>query len=131
MKINSRQGYSCGNALSFIFAWTCTTILKPSSFAILTLTFSKYALSLISGELGMVKKIWMSSGSLTLIGKSWKTHPYIFLKFSFSGSSNRPFYTHPFFQNPFKIISIQFFLILERHTDRLTGKFIHSNFGLK
>ena len=35
---------------------------------------------------------------LTLIGKSWKTHPEIFLKFSFSGSSHRPFYwkTHPF-----------------------------------
>ena len=34
---------------------------------------------------------------LTLIGKSWKTHPEIFLKFSFSGSSHRPFYwkTHP------------------------------------
>ena len=36
---------------------------------------------------------------LTLIGKSWKTHPEIFLKFSFSGSSHRPFYwkTHPIF----------------------------------
>ena len=35
---------------------------------------------------------------LTLIGKSWKTHPEIFLKFSFSGSSYRPFYwkTHLF-----------------------------------
>ena len=35
--------------------------------------------------------------SLTLICKSWKTHPEIFLKFSFSGSSHRPFYwkTHP------------------------------------
>ena len=34
---------------------------------------------------------------LTLICKSWKTHPEIFLKFSFSGSSHRPFYwkTHP------------------------------------
>ena len=34
---------------------------------------------------------------LTLIGKSWKTHPEILLKFSFSGSSHRPFYlkTHP------------------------------------
>ena len=34
---------------------------------------------------------------LTLIGKSWKTHPEIFLKFSFSGSSHRPFYwkIHP------------------------------------
>ena len=37
--------------------------------------------------------------SLTLIGKSWKTHPDIFPKFSFSGSSHRPFYwkTHPIF----------------------------------
>ena len=37
-------------------------------------------------------------GKLTPIGKSWKTHPEIFLKFSFSGSSHRPFYwkTHPF-----------------------------------
>ena len=33
--------------LSFIFAWTCSTILKPSSFAILSLTFAKYALSLV------------------------------------------------------------------------------------
>ena len=33
-----------------------------------------------------------------IFGKSWKTHPEIFLKFSFSGSSHRPFYwkTHPF-----------------------------------
>ena len=40
----------------------------------------------------------------TLIGKSWKTHPEIFLKFSFSGSSHRPFYwkTHPL-----KIISFK------------------------
>ena len=36
--------------------------------------------------------------SLTLIGKSWKTHSEILLKFSFSGSSHRRFYwkTHPF-----------------------------------
>ena len=35
---------------------------------------------------------------LTLIGKSWKTHPEFFLKFLFSGSSHRPFYwkTDPF-----------------------------------
>ena len=35
--------------------------------------------------------------NLTLIGKSWKTHPEIFLKFSFIGSSHIPFYwkTHP------------------------------------
>ena len=35
--------------------------------------------------------------STTLIGKSWKTHQEIFLEFSFSGSSHRPFYwkTHP------------------------------------
>ena len=43
---------------------------------------------------------WFSSlgVGLTLIGKSWKTHPEIFLKFSFSGPSHRPFYwkTHPF-----------------------------------
>ena len=38
------------------------------------------------------------SARLTLTGKSWKTHPEIFLKFSFSDSSHRPFYwkTHPF-----------------------------------
>jgi len=42
-----REGYKGGNVLSFIFAWTCSTILKPSSFAILSLTFAKYALSLI------------------------------------------------------------------------------------
>ena len=34
---------------------------------------------------------------LTLIGKSWKTHPKFFLKLSFSGSSRRPFHwkIHP------------------------------------
>ena len=34
---------------------------------------------------------------IPLIGKSWKTHPEIFLKFSFFWSSHRPFYwkTHP------------------------------------
>ena len=39
----------------------------------------------------------LSSVRLSLIGKSWKTHPEIFLKLSFSGSSHRPFYwkTHP------------------------------------
>ena len=84
---------------------------------------------------------------LTLIGKSWKTHPEIFLKFSFSGSSHRPFYwkTHPvFFRNlnsgashrpfywkthPLKIMgTYSVFLILGRHTGRFTGKLIHSNF---
>ena len=37
--------------------------------------------------------------NLTLIGKSWKTRPECFRKFSFSGSSHRPSYwkTHPFF----------------------------------
>ena len=39
-----REGYKGGNALSFIFAWTCSTILKPSSFAILSLTFAKESL---------------------------------------------------------------------------------------
>ena len=39
-----REGYKGGNALSFIFAWTCSTILKPSSFAILSLTFAKDSL---------------------------------------------------------------------------------------
>ena len=57
--------------------------------------------------------------SLTLIGKSWKTHSEIFLIFSFSGSSDRPFYwtTHPIF---FFEISI-----LGRHTGRFTGKLIN------
>ena len=40
----------------------------------------------------------MISLSLNLIAKSWKTHPEIFLKISFSGLSHMPFYwkTHPF-----------------------------------
>jgi len=45
-----REGYKGGHALSFIFAWTCSTILKPSSFAILSLTFAKYAWSLFGIE---------------------------------------------------------------------------------
>ena len=81
---------------------------------------------------------------LTLIGKSWKTHPEIFPNFQCSGvwhrpisgklihffrnfnsgASHRPFYwkTHPL-----KIMStIQFFFtMLGRHTDHFTGKFIH------
>ena len=57
---------------------------------------------------------------LTLIGKLGKTHPEIFLKFSFSGSSHRPFYwkTHPIF---FCEISI-----LGRHTGRFSGKIIQA-----
>ena len=63
---------------------------------------------------------------LTLIGKSWKTHPETFLKFSFSGSSHRPFYWKTY---PLKIMSTySFFSILGRHIDRFTGKLIHSNF---
>ena len=40
---------------------------------------------------------WLHSLIWTLIAKSWKIHPEIFLKFSFSCSSHRPFYrkTHP------------------------------------
>lgn len=41
-------GYSKGHLPAFMFAWTCSTILKPSSFAILSLTCAKYSLSLIS-----------------------------------------------------------------------------------
>ena len=44
---------------------------------------------------------WVPCRVLTLIGKSWKTHPEIFLKFSFSGSS------------------------VTRHTCLFTGKLIH------
>ena len=89
--------------------------------------------------------------SSTLIGKLWKTHPEIFLKFSFSGSSHRPFYwkTHPlkimstysvFFNSgashrpfywkthPLKIMrTYSVFAILGRPTDRFAGKFIHPN----
>jgi len=45
-----------------------------------------------------LKKLKNLKKWLTLIGKSWKTHPEFFLKFSFPGSSHRPFYwkTHPF-----------------------------------
>ena len=34
-----------GGFPAFLFAWTSCVVLKPSSFAILSLTFSKYALS--------------------------------------------------------------------------------------
>ena len=45
-------------------------------------------------EILVAENILSVDSTLTLIGKSWKTHPEIFLKFSFSGS----FYwiTHPF-----------------------------------
>ena len=62
---------------------------------------------------------------LTLIGKSCKTRPEIFLKLSVSGSSHRPFYwkTHPL-----KIMrTYSVFAILGHPTDRFAGKFIHSN----
>ena len=80
----------------------------------------------------------------TLIGKSWKTHPGIFLKFSFSGSSHRPFYwkTHPLkimstysvflktgsWARPFcwKTHPIVNWRILGRHTGRFTGKLIQT-----
>merc|ERR1711990_1080450 len=39
-----------------MFAWTCTTILKPSSFAILTLTFAKYVLSMLP-EVSLSEKV--------------------------------------------------------------------------
>ena len=39
---------------------------------------------------------------LTLIGKSWNTHPEFFLKFSISRSSHRPFYWKTY---PLKIMS--------------------------
>ena len=59
----------------------------------------------------MYVKSYIQLVVLTLIGKSWKTDTEIFLKFSFSGSSHRPFYwkTHPdnfsnlFFFNLFKL----------------------------
>jgi len=46
----------------------------------------------IQGHLGS------SESQLTLISISWKTHPEIFLQFSFSGSSHRQFFwkTRPF-----------------------------------
>ena len=63
---------------------------------------------------------------LTLIGKSWKTHPEIFLKFWFSGSSHRPFYWKT---PPLKIMSTySVFFHFWGHTHRYTGKLIHSNF---
>ena len=51
-----RRAYTKGNTLSFMFAWTCTTILKPSSFAILTLTFAKYVLSMLP-EVSLSEKV--------------------------------------------------------------------------
>jgi L-type amino acid transporter 9 len=44
-------GYKHGHLPAFMFAWTCSTILKPSSFAILSMTCAKYTLSLISDDL--------------------------------------------------------------------------------
>ncbi len=36
---------SFGPFLSFLFAWTSCVVLKPSSLAILSLTFAKYSLA--------------------------------------------------------------------------------------
>ena len=59
-------------------------------------------------------------GLLTLIGKSWKTHPEIFLKFSFSGSSHRPFYwkTHPFFFSKIQLWGVTQTVLLENSSIR-------------
>lgn len=46
------KGYKGGKWPAFMFAWTCSTILKPSSFAILSLTCAKYTVSSIISILG-------------------------------------------------------------------------------
>ena len=63
------------------------------------------------------------SCSLTLIGKSWKTHPEIFLKFSFSGSSHRPFYwkTHPVFFSKFQFWGVTQAVLLENSSIKNHG----------
>ena len=79
---------------------------------------------IIVNMLSLYKLLMFRYVMLTLIGKSWKTHPEIFLKFSFSGSSHRPFYwkTHPLK----KCVLVQFSAILRRHTDRCSGKLIQT-----
>jgi L-type amino acid transporter 9 len=42
------KGYKGGKWPAFMFAWTCSTILKPSSFAILSLTCAKYTVRFVS-----------------------------------------------------------------------------------
>ena len=56
-----------------------------------TVLFTTYATrsNLRPGFLGWpIDPSLIFNANLTLIGKSWKTHPEIFLKFSFSGSSH-------------------------------------------
>ena len=59
--------------------------------------------------------------SLTLICKSWKTHPDIFLKFSFSGASHRPFYwkTRP---DNFSKFQFWFFITQDFLMDEFSSK---------
>ena len=92
--------------------------------------------------------VFILQQALTLTGKSWKTHPEFFLKFSFSGSSHRLFYwkTHPISFSKFQFWGVtqavllenssiknheylfSFFSILGRHTGRFTGKLIQTKF---
>lgn len=46
------KGYKGGRWPAFMFAWTCSTILKPSSFAILSLTCAKYTISSMNSIIG-------------------------------------------------------------------------------
>ena len=81
------------------------------------------SVKITSGRLtngGMYRPFWTCGNSgitviLTLIGKSWKTHPEFFLKFSFSGSSHRPFYwkTHPIFFLKFQFWGVTQAVLLE------------------
>ena len=69
---------------------------------------------------------------LTLICKSWKTHPEIFLKFSFSGSSHRPFYwkTHPDNFSKFQFWGVTQAVLLENSSIKNHGYlFSFFNFG--
>ena len=45
------KGYKGGKWPAFMFAWTCSTILKPSSFAILSLTCAKYTVRYVTDVL--------------------------------------------------------------------------------
>ena len=67
-------------------------------FEFMSISYSEYR---IANRVWIFKESVMAHG-LTLIVKSWKTHPEIFPKFSISGSWPRPFTwkTHPtFFRN--------------------------------
>ena len=44
-----------GPVAAYLFAWTCTVILKPSSLALLSITFAQYALAPAYGKSYKIK----------------------------------------------------------------------------